>query len=133
MPESKLLNSLKEDLRTKYYSKKTEEAYIKWIRDFIVFNGKRHPTELDKTNVEKFLTYLAVKRKVSASTQNQALSAILYLYKNFLQKDIGWLEDVVRAHKSKRLPVVFTKNEVRKILDIEAWRSVTFKNKRYKL
>ena len=115
MPESKLLNSIKEDLRSKYYSKKTEEAYLKWIYDFLVFNGKRYPTELDKTHVEKFLTHLAVNRNVSASTQNQALSAILYLYKNFLQKDIGWLEDVARAHKSKRLPVVFTKNEIRRI------------------
>lgn len=116
MPESKLLDRIKENLRSKYYSKKTIEAYLKWIHDYLVFSGKRYPTDLDKTNVERFLTFLAVKKRVSASTQNQALSAILYLYKNFLQVDIGWLEDVVRAQKSKRLPVVFTKNEVRGIL-----------------
>lgn len=113
----KLLEQIRRQLRSRYYSRKTEEAYIKWIKDYIIFNGKKHPLELDKKGVEKYLTYLAVEKRVAVSTQNQALCAIVYLYKNFFEKEFGWLEDVVRASMKKRLPVVLTKEEVFKVID----------------
>ncbi len=113
--EPKLLDKVKIDLRTKHYSKKTEEAYLKWIKEFIYFNNKKHPLELKKENIEKYLSVLAVKKNVSASTQNQALSAILYLYKNVFKKEVGWLNDVIKAKRSVRIPVVFTREEVRKV------------------
>jgi integron integrase len=113
--QPKLLEQVKKEMRSSYYSPKTIEAYTKWIKEYIYYNDKIHPSNLEKENVEKFLTYLAVNRKVSASTQNQSLSAIIYLYKNILKKEMGWLEDVIRARKSKRLPVVFTKSEVREV------------------
>jgi integron integrase len=112
----KLLDQVRLSLRSKRYSKKTEEAYVKWIKEFILFNNKRHPNELDKTHIEKFLTWLTVSRKVSASTQGQALCAIVYLYKNVLEKDFGWLEDVTRATKKPKLPVVFTKEEAKNVI-----------------
>jgi integron integrase len=111
----KLLTEIKNKMRTSSYSSKTIEAYTHWIKNFILFNNKKHPKELDKENIEKYLTHLAVERNVAASTQNQALAAILYLYKNIVQKEIGWLDDVIRARRSKRLPVVFTKAEVNEI------------------
>ncbi len=110
-----LLTAIRNKMRTANYSDKTITAYLKWIKEYVLFNDKKHPAELSKENIESFLTYLAVKRNVSASTQNQALSAILYLYKNFVKKEIGWLYDIVRASRSRRLPVVFTKEEVRRI------------------
>ncbi|MCF8356054.1 MAG: integron integrase [Melioribacteraceae bacterium] len=103
-------------LRSERYSRKTEEAYTKWVHDFILYNNKKHPEELTKEHIEKYLTYLAVERKVSASTQNQALCAIVFLYKKVLEKEFGWLEDVVRAHRSSRIPVVFSKNEALKVI-----------------
>ncbi|MDQ7815589.1 MAG: integron integrase [Melioribacteraceae bacterium] len=112
----KLLDQVRLSLRSKRYSKKTEEAYVKWIKEFILFNNKRHPNELDKTHIEKFLTWLTVSRKVSASTQGQALCAIVYLYKNVLEKDFGWLEDVTRATKKPKIPVVFTKEEAKNVI-----------------
>lgn len=112
---SNFLTSIKIQMKREGYRDKTIEAYSYWIKKYIVFNGKSNPTKLTKQHVEKFLTHLAVEKNVSASTQNQALSAILYLYKNFMKLDIGWLDEVVRARKSKRIPVVFTKSEVREI------------------
>lgn len=112
----KLLDQVRLSLRSKRYSRKTEEAYVKWIKEFILFNNKRHPNELDKTHIEKFLTWLTVSRKVSASTQGQALCAIVYLYKNVLEKDFGWLEDVTRATKKPKIPVVFTKEEAKNVI-----------------
>ena len=112
----KLLDQVRFTLRANRYSKKTEQAYIKWIKEYILFHGKRHPKSLAKTDLEKYLNYLAVERHVSASTQNQALNAVLYLYKKVLNIDIGWLEDVKRAKRSMRLPVVFTQNEISKVL-----------------
>ncbi|MBU2508484.1 MAG: integron integrase [Bacteroidetes bacterium] len=111
----KLLVQLKLDLRRKNYSIKTEEAYTKWVKEYVIYSGTQHPSSLNKSHVEKFLTYLAVTRRVSASTQNQALSALLYLYKNIIKTEIGWLQDVIRARNSSRIPVVFTKAEVREI------------------
>ena len=113
----KLLPQVQEKMRTGSYSPKTIQSYVRWIKEFILFNDARHPSELGKENLENFLTHLAVKKNVSASTQNQALSAILYLYKNIVKRDIGWLEDVVRAKRSRRLPVVFTKSEVTDIFN----------------
>ena len=115
--EPKLLEQIRIQMRSKYYSRKTEEAYIKWIHDFIIFNGKKYPTELNKTHIEKFLSYLAVEKHVSISTQNQALCAIVYLYKNFLLKDFGWLEEIVRATSKKKIPVVFTKSEAINVIE----------------
>lgn len=113
----KLLTDISSKMRASSYSQKTIEAYVYWIKDFIHFNGKKHPKELSKENIESYLTHLAVKRNVSASTQNQALSSILYLYKNIIKKEVGWLDDVVRARRSRRLPVVFTKSEIREIFN----------------
>lgn len=113
----KLLDQVRRHLRSRYYSRKTEEAYIKWIREFIIFNGKKYPTELDKTHVEKFLSHLAVEKQVAAPTQNQALCAIVYLYKNYFEKDFGWLEGIVRASNKKKLPVVFAKSEAINVIN----------------
>lgn len=115
MQKRKLLEEVSNLMRTRSYSPKTIKAYTGWIKEYIIFNKKKHPLELTKTELEKYLTYLAVNRNVSASTQNQALSAILFLYKEVLKKELGWLKDVVRARRSVRLPVVFTKSEVREV------------------
>ncbi len=104
-------------MRATSYSPKTIEAYTHWIKLFILFNNTKHPSELEPHHIEDYLTHLAVKKNVSASTQNQALSAILYLYKNIVIKEIGWLNDVTRARRSLRLPVVFTKAEVKEIFN----------------
>lgn len=112
----KLLDRLRDHLRTRHYSIRTEAAYVDWARRFILFHGKRHPQEMGSAEVEAFLTHLAVGRHVSASTQNQAKSAILYLYKQVLGVDLPWLDDVVQAKAPKRLPVVLTAREVRDLL-----------------
>lgn len=113
----KLLDQVRITLRTSHYSRKTEESYISWIRQFIIFNNKTHPEKLGKEEIQKFLNYLAIERRVSASTQNQALQGILYLYKNVLRKEIGWIEDIKHATRVKRLPVVFSKKEITKIFE----------------
>ncbi len=107
---------MSEHLRTRHYSIRTETAYIDWARRYILFHGKRHPQDMGAAEVEAFLTYLAVDRQVSASTQNQAKAALLYLYKEVLQIRLPWLDDVVQAKASKRLPVVLTPSEVRELL-----------------
>ena len=112
----KLLNRLRDHLRTRHYSIRTETTYIDWARRFILFHGKRHPQEMGSAEVEAFLTHLAVDRQVSASTQNQAKAAILYLYKQVLGVDLPWLDGVVQAKTPKRLPVVLTASEVRSLL-----------------
>ena len=115
-PAPKLLDRLRDHLRTRHYSIRTETAYVDWARRFILFHGKRHPQEMGAVEVEAFLTHLAVQRQVSASTQNQAKAAILYLYKQVLGVDLPWLEDVVQAKTPRRLPVVLTATEVRTLL-----------------
>lgn len=95
------------------YSTRTEQAYVDWIRRFILFHGKRHPADMGAPKAEAFLTHLAVQGKVAASTQNQALNAIVFLYRQVLKKDFGWLEGV---QKPVRLPVVFTREEARAVL-----------------
>ncbi len=108
----KLLDQVREAIRTRHYSYRTEEAYVGWIKRFILFHGKRHPEEMGKEEIEQFLTALAVKQRVAASTQNQAVAGILFLYKDVLGRDPGWLDDVVRAKRPRRLPVVLTRPEV---------------------
>ena len=112
----RLLEQVRQSLRVKHYSLRTEEAYLYWIRYFIRFHNKRHPREMSGKEVEAFLTHLAIDRKVSPSTQNQALSAILYLYKKVLEVDLPWLNNVVRAKRKKHIPVVFTRMEVKQLL-----------------
>ena len=124
VPKPKLLDQVRDAIRTRHYSHRTEEAYVGWIRRFILFHNKRHPAEMGKAEIEQFLTALAVKRHVAASTQNQALAAMLFLYKDVLACDPGWLDDVVRAKRPKRLPVVLTRPEVEALLaalDGVAW------------
>jgi len=109
----KLLDQVRDTIRRKHYSIRTEQSYIDWIRRFILFHGKRHPNEMREGEVNAFLTHLARDGGVAASTQNQALSALLFLYKEVLKAEIGWLGDVERAKKPARLPVVLTRDEVR--------------------
>ncbi|HUJ10440.1 MAG TPA: integron integrase [Verrucomicrobiae bacterium] len=112
----KLLDQVKDVCRYKHYSIRTEQAYVDWIKRYIYFYGKRHPKELNAGHVRDYLTHLAVKGKVSASTQNQAFSALLFLYQQVLQQDIGFIKDVERAKMPKRVPVVFTREEARAVL-----------------
>ena len=113
----KLLDQVRYAVRSRHYSRRTEEAYVDWIRRFILFHGKRHPREMGKAEIEAFLSHLAVQRKVAASTQNQALAGILFLYRHVLHQDVDWLTDVVRAKKPQRLPTVLSRDEVRAVLD----------------
>lgn len=103
-------------MRTRHYSFRTEQTYIDWARRYILYHNKRHPQDMGAAEVGQFLTYLAVKRQVSASTQNQAKSALLYLYKQVLAIDLPWLDEVVQARRPKRLPMVLTPGEVRDLL-----------------
>jgi integron integrase len=103
-------------LRTRHYSIRTEQAYLDWARRFILFHDKRHPREMGAVEVEAFLSHLAVDRQVAASTQNQAKAAILYLYRQVLEIELPWLDEVVQAKQSRRLPVVLTATEVRRLL-----------------
>jgi integron integrase len=102
-------------IRAKHYSLRTEDTYVQWIRRFILFHDKRHPQAMGAAEVQQFLTDLAVTHQVAASTQNQALSALVFLYKEVLHHDLGWLDDVVRAKKPTRLPVVLTRDEVKRV------------------
>lgn len=117
MGRSRLLDQMREILRLHHYSIRTEEAYLVWVKRFILFHNKRHPSEMGEKEISMFLTYLAVDKHVSASTQNQALSAILFLYKRVLNLHLEWLDDVVRAKRPRRLPVVLTRDEVMSVLD----------------
>ena len=111
----KLLDQVRDVMRLKHYSLRTERAYSDWIIRFIRYHGKRHPREMAEPELTAFLTYLAREANVAASTQNQALSALLFLYKEVLKMEVGWLGDVERATKPKRLPVVLTRDEVHKV------------------
>src|SRR5712691_11317692 len=112
----KLLEQVRETIRTRHYSYMTEKAYVHWIKRFIFFHNKRHPAEMGDAEIGKFLSSLATDSHVSASTQNQALNALLFLYREILRKDIGYVNGVVRAKRPHRLPVVLTRQEVRSIL-----------------
>ena len=102
--------------RANNYSIRTEEAYVSWIKRYILFHNKRHPREMGISEIEVFLTHLAVEGHVAASTQNQALSALLFLYREVLKEDLERPVDAVRAKRPKRLPTVLTKDEVRKVI-----------------
>ena len=115
-PPRKLLDQLRETLRIKHYSLRTEEAYADWTRRFILFHNKRHPQEMGPAEIEAFLTHLAVDRNLAASSQNQALSALLFLYREILHKDVQPSVDFLRAKKPKRLPNVLTKHEAHQVL-----------------
>ncbi len=110
----KLLDQVRDAIRVKHYSIRTEDSYVNWIRRYILFHNKRHPNEMGAAEVEAFLTHLAVEQRVAASTQNQALSALLFLYREVLNKDLGPI-DALRARKPKRLPTVLTKEEVHRL------------------
>ncbi len=113
----KLLDQVRVRMRTRHYSLRTEQSYLHWIKRFIVFHGKRHPREMGAAEVEAFLSSLATDRNVAASTQNLALAAILFLYREVLKVELPWLEDVVRAKKPARLPTVLNREEVQLLLD----------------
>lgn len=114
--QPRLLDVVHKRIRLKGYSIRTEHAYTHWIRRFILFHSKRHPREMGAPEVEAFLSDLAVQRNVAASTQNQALAAILFLYRDVLGIELPWLQDVVRAKRPARLPVVLTRREVEAVL-----------------
>ncbi|MBI3131613.1 MAG: integron integrase [Acidobacteria bacterium] len=116
-PTPRLLDSLRQELRLRHYSLRTEGAYVDWVRRFVKFHELRHPRDMGGGEVEAFLSHLASERKVSSSTQNQAKAALLFLFKHVVKVDLPWLQTVVQAKGPKRLPVVLSPGEVRKLLD----------------
>ncbi len=115
-PAPKFLDVVRNTLRAKHYSIRTETQYVQWVKRYILFHDKKHPKDLSAAHLEAFLTHLAVEGNVSASTQNQALSAILFVYREILKIDLPWLEQVIRAKKPQRLPVVLNRQEVQDVL-----------------
>ena len=113
----KLLEQVRDRIRVKHYSIRTETQYVQWVKRFILFNGKRHPKDMGAPEVEAFLTHLAVEGNVAAATQNQALSALLFLYREVLGIDLPWLDNVTHAKRPQRMPVVLTRDEVHVVLD----------------
>jgi integron integrase len=112
----KLLDQVRDALRVKHYAYRTEESYLQWIHRFIVFHGKRHPKDMGESEVQAYLTHLAVQGNVAASTQNQALSALLFLYRHVLQQPLPESIDAVRARQSKHLPTVLSTEEIQRLL-----------------
>jgi integron integrase len=112
----KLLDRVRETMRTNRYSPRTEAAYVDWIKRYIRFHGIRHPQEMGAEEVKAFLSHLATQMNVAASTQNQAFSALLFLYQDVLKKRLPWIDDIVRASRPKKVPVVFTQEEARQVL-----------------
>jgi integron integrase len=115
-PRPRLLDRVREAIRARHYSRRTEKAYVGWIKRYIFFHDKRHPAEMGGAEVTRFLTALAVEGRVAASTQNQALNALLFLYRIVLEQDLPWLDEVIRAQRPVHLPVVLTRDEVRRVL-----------------
>lgn len=111
-----LFDSIREACRLRHYSIRTEQQYVHWAKRFILYHGKRHPSELGATAIESFLSDLALRKQVAASTQNQALSAIVFLYREVLRHDPGWIEGMVRAKQPQKLPVVLSEAEVQRLL-----------------
>ena len=111
-----LLDQFRNEIRVRHMAHSTEKAYVDWIRKYILFHNKRHPREMGNAEVKAFLTQLAVDRNVASSTQNEALSALLFLYRSVLEEDFGWLDGVVRAKRPKRLPSVLTHDEARALI-----------------
>jgi integron integrase len=112
----RLLDQVRDEIRFRHYSIRTEQAYLGWVKRYILFHGKRHPRDMGADEVTRFLTHLAVQGNVAASTQNQALNAILFLYREVLKIELPWLDGIHRAKKPARLPVVLSRDEVRKLL-----------------
>ncbi len=112
----RLLDRVRDALRARHYSRRTEDVYVAWIRRYILFHGKRHPADMGAPEITRFLSALAVEGNVAASTQNQALSALLFLYREVLELDLPWLDGIVRAKRPQRLPIVLTREEVRAVL-----------------
>src|ERR1700747_1852585 len=112
----KLLDRVRSTMRLNRYSPRTEQAYVDWIKRFIRFHGVRHPQEMGAEEVKAFLSHLATEMKVAASTQNQAFSALLFLYQEVLKERLPWIEDIARASRPKKVPVVFTQEEARQVL-----------------
>ena len=115
-PKTKLMDQVRNQIRVRHMAFSTEKAYVHWILEFIFFHNKQHPKKLAKTHVSEFLTHLAVDRHVASSTQNQALSALLFLYRHVLDDEFGWLDDIVRANRPKRLPTVLSHEEIKRVL-----------------
>ncbi len=113
---SELMQHLRDGLRSRHYSRRTEQVYCHWVRRYILFHGLRHPAEMAEPEINAFLTHLAVEGRVSASTQTQALSALLFLYRHVLGREVGELQDLVRARTPRHLPVVLTRDEVQAVL-----------------
>lgn len=123
-PRVRLFDEVRRKIRLKHYSRSTERVYLQWMRRFILANDRRHPREMGGAEVERFLSRLATEGDVSASTQNQALSALLFLYRDVLDIELPWMENVVRAKRPRRLPVVLSQVETRQMLaqmDGRAW------------
>lgn len=118
MKQPRLLDRVRNALRVRHYSLRTEEAYINWIKRYIYFHNKKHPESLGEKEITGFLSYLATEKHVSASTQNQALSALLFLYKQVLEIELDWLTDVVRAKRPKRLPVVLSRPQLEQLFSL---------------
>jgi integron integrase len=112
----RLLDRVRAAARLRHYSRRTERAYVGWIRRFVLFHGKRHPAEMGSAEITAFLSWLATEGQVAASTQNQALGALLFLYRGVLERDVPWLEELVRAKRPTRVPVVLSRDEVRRVL-----------------
>ena len=112
----RLLDRVRWQLRVKHYSIRTEQAYLDWIRRFILFHGKRHPGEMGEKQITEFLTYLAVEKNVAASTQNQAFAALLFLYQRVLDRKLDFMDNIQRVSRPPRLPVVFTRSEAHAVL-----------------
>jgi len=115
-PRPKLLERVRDAIRLRHYSYRTEETYVHWIKRYIYFHGKRHPDSMGEAEVTAYLNHLSRERKVAAATQNQALSAILFLYKEVLARPLGWLEGLEWARRPARVPTVLTPNEVQRML-----------------
>lgn len=112
----RLLDEMRGRIRARHYSYRTEETYVAWVRRFVRFHRYRHPAEMGAAEVEAFLTHLAVKRRVAAATQGQALAALLFLYRHVLGVELPWLDNVVRARRPRQIPVVLSREEVRRVL-----------------
>ena len=117
MQKVKLLDQVRDELRVKHYSLRTEKSYTSWIKRFILFHNKRHPNEMGADEIRAYINHLAVKDNVSSSTQNQALQAILFLYKNILKQEIGWINEIEKVARTKHIPVVFSKAEAKLVLE----------------
>jgi integron integrase len=112
----RLLDVVRQQIRAKHYSYRTEQQYVAWIRRFILFNNKRHPADMSAPEVSQYLSHLAVERRVSASTQNQALAAILFLYRQVLEIELPWLDNIIRARRPQYVPIVLSHKEVRALM-----------------